>query len=255
MGECILFGNGGSNLLNFKVVANATEPSNPKENTIWVNPPVAMTGWEMRYGEPTGNEGLVWIRTGTTSAVPFNALKKNNVAVYPLFAYQYVSGAWVSIPAKIYSDGAWKEWVQYIYNVGKINTTLTGGLKAYAYRPSSSGSSIGVPTVTLGDTYITLTEADDYAGMYSTESKANLTDVSAIKIDVSSLTVGASGSYVRLGVVSDRKDDYTPVAAKTISGKGTASLDVSELTGSYYVYIALYGNDKKTIKFTRWWLE
>ena len=50
MGECILHG-GGGNLMNFKVVGG-TKPSNPKENTIWVNTNTAITGWHFGAEEP-----------------------------------------------------------------------------------------------------------------------------------------------------------------------------------------------------------
>lgn len=44
-------GAGGTNPLNFKVVGNP-QPSNPKENTIWVDTDVPITGWEFSANEP-----------------------------------------------------------------------------------------------------------------------------------------------------------------------------------------------------------
>lgn len=59
-------------------------------------------------------EGTVWISTGTSSTVPFNALKKNNITVYPMSAKQYVNGAWVNKTAKTYQGGKWVDWIVYV---------------------------------------------------------------------------------------------------------------------------------------------
>ena len=52
MGQAFLHGNGGPSPLNFKVVGGTSEPSNPKENTIWVNTDVEITGWHFANDDP-----------------------------------------------------------------------------------------------------------------------------------------------------------------------------------------------------------
>ena len=100
------FGSGGA-ALNFRVVGNP-QPANPKENTIWVNTDVKITGWVFASAEPEAPaDGMVWISTGASSSVEFNALKKNGIQVYPLSAKQYISGAWVGVSIKVYKDGTW----------------------------------------------------------------------------------------------------------------------------------------------------
>lgn len=52
MGQAFLHGNGGANPLNFKVVGGTTQPSNPKENTIWINSSTAVDGWQFAKDDP-----------------------------------------------------------------------------------------------------------------------------------------------------------------------------------------------------------
>lgn len=121
--------------LGFEVVGGTTAPNSPKENTIWVNTDVEITSWAFSATEPENpSEGMVWISTGTSSRVTFNALKKNNITVYPMLPKQYVSGAWEDKEAKSYQNGAWAEWVQplYIFKAGEgalvtLNVSCGGG--------------------------------------------------------------------------------------------------------------------------------
>lgn len=43
-------------VLNFEIVGGTAEPSNPKENTIWINTDTAITGWEFSANEPLGDD-------------------------------------------------------------------------------------------------------------------------------------------------------------------------------------------------------
>lgn len=100
-------GGGGSGCLNFKVVGNP-QPSNPKENTIWIDTDVKITSYDFNTTKPTDpTEGIVWISIGTSSSVEFNALKKNGIQVCPISAKQYMDGAWVNVTAKSYQSGKW----------------------------------------------------------------------------------------------------------------------------------------------------
>ena len=67
----ILNMNGGrsaGNDLNFKVVGGTSAPSNPKENTIWVNTSTAITSWDFSATEPTKRS------------------KNNNLILYPYYS-------------------------------------------------------------------------------------------------------------------------------------------------------------------------
>jgi hypothetical protein len=119
----------GLQSLSFEVVGNP-QPENPKENTIWVDTDVEITGWDFSAAEPVNPaQGMVWFAVGTESTVAFNALKENSVMVYPLSAKQYAGGAWVDKTAKSYRNGELVEWFTgtYFYKAGDECTTVTGG--------------------------------------------------------------------------------------------------------------------------------
>ena len=48
----IINNSGGGVPLNFKIVGGTTEPTNPKENTIWVNTDTAIKGWHFSADDP-----------------------------------------------------------------------------------------------------------------------------------------------------------------------------------------------------------
>lgn len=140
MAKCFLHGNGGSDLLNFKVVGGTAAPSNPKENTIWVNTSTNITDWVFSATQPSSAAGRVWIKTGISSSVYFNSLKKNCINVYPLAAKQYVSGAWVDVTAKSYQNGKWCGWYPYGYLFSSNNGLAPG--HTLVLKKGSDGSEV-----------------------------------------------------------------------------------------------------------------
>lgn len=129
--EAVICGGGGG--LNFKVVGGTTQPTNPTENTIWVNTSTTISSYVFAAEAPSNPAaGMVWIYTGAESAAEFNALKNNILQVYPISAKQYISGAWVGKIAKSYQGGKWVDLTSYVFNNGVIykggswNATVSG---------------------------------------------------------------------------------------------------------------------------------
>ena len=100
---------GGGNPLNFTVVGGTAQPESPKENTIWVNTDQEITGWIVSSAEPTETfAGLVWIASGSSFSVGFNALKKDAIQLTIGYVKQYTNdGEWVDVPAAAYQGGEW----------------------------------------------------------------------------------------------------------------------------------------------------
>lgn len=133
--------------LNFDVERYSTEAeilaATPAENTIGIISTTEMTGWIIDANQPEElTEGMVWISVGTSSAVEFNALRKNGLQVYPLSAKQYISGACVSIIAMLYQGGEWLpvarlpieyQEVEYIQTTGtqRIDTGIIPSDNSY----------------------------------------------------------------------------------------------------------------------------
>lgn len=233
---------GGGTPLNFKVVGGTTAPTSPKENTIWVNTSVTIPSWAFSATEPKSpTEGMVWISTGTSSTAAFNALKKNDIQLYPLNAKQYVGGEWSDVQAKTYQDGEWVDWFDgQIYDSGTVYTEA--GIHVL---PDTSA-------VAYYNSYIyTGTTAKKVSEAFAVFGPVDLTDFDAI-VMVAKFTDdnanGTSHNHV-LYVAKGRDASYTDAVAiekvnKTsgITSQTTVTLDVSGLTGLYYVFAGQHTN-------------
>lgn len=133
MGNAFLYGNGGTAALNFRVLGGTTQPQNPRENDIWVNTTVFIQRYSFNATQPATINGIapiegdIWIQVLSASAYEFNAIKKNEINVYPVRALQYISGQWVSKEAEIYQNGEWNVLATFVYKSGNQYEELTGG--------------------------------------------------------------------------------------------------------------------------------
>lgn len=235
---------GGGAALNFKVVGGTSEPANKKENTIWINTSTPITDWVFSATQPTAASGRVWISTGTSSHVEFNALKKNGIQVYPISAKQYVSGAWVDKTAKSYQNGKWVEWITYLYDAGDEYTDLTGGWES---KTLFGGFSAKKNTDNI---YLEAIEtAAGGGGVIFTKNKIALTGDRLI-LTYSSTRINPTDTIL---FVSDNASTGSGVAQIALGKTGdnvTAVLDISGLSGSYQVGIRAYtsgGNTNVTV--------
>lgn len=238
---------GGNASLNFKVVGNP-QPSNPSENTIWVNTDTEITSWHFCATEPvTYVEGTVWIQVGDSSDLEFNALKKNGIMSYPLFVKQYVGGSWVKKDAEIYNDGVWEYlWNGHLYRNGDEFESITGGW--IPYKTSSSDTTAVNPTVTKSadSVKITIPSSEPYTkgGALVTKNPVSFKDKNTLVFTGSS--TGEGNARCCIMVWSQMATDYNKycVASYNFPSGGisneTVSIDVSSLDGDYYVGIYIY---------------
>lgn len=230
MGNCFLYGNGGSNPLNFKVVGGTTAPENPKENTIWINTDTEISNWIFDTSQPdTTVEGTVWIKTGTASDVKFNALKKNSIQIFPLEAHQYISGAWVRKNASIYKNGAYLPWWDgYIYKEGDQRTDITGGWTTSDYVFWTFGCN-----ASFKSNYMTVSlVSGQKSGGVGTANKIDLSGYTKLKAKVKPTE---EDLYVCV-LNSKGTDMHGSVPARTIaSGNSvqTVTVDISKMSSGY----------------------
>lgn len=205
-----LEGFGGGATLNFKVVGGTSQPSNPRENTIWVNTSTTITDWVFSSTQPSGKEGRVWFATDTSSVAKFNALKKKQIQVYPIYAKQYVSDSWVNKTAKTYQSGTWKEWSKTLLPASDILSRLvTGG------QPVTPQYASNVLTLSLTNTTWVYLE-EDVSAFNTLEIIGNRSAAST------TLDVGILNSSNNLA------------SGKTLNGSSqdfTVTCDISSLTG------------------------
>ena len=242
MSDILNVSGGGGAGLNFKVLGGTVLPANPRENTIWVNTSAKITGHVFDVNQPTGSEGLVWIQTGTSSSAPFNALKKDAIQIYPTGAKQYISGAWVDVVAKTYQDGAWVDWAVFLFKNGNRYESLTGGWGT-GYKTNSAFSAVNASFGSeIGFSISRVAGKINYCQIAATKNKIDLTNANKLRFKFTS--VGGNSGYIRVGIA--RSLDFTSSSAivsyLTVNSSGDANLNVSGISGEYYVFCGVSSN-------------
>lgn len=236
---------GGGGGLNFQVVGGIIAPSNPRENTIWVNTATKITSWFFSATEPENlAEGMVWISVGTSSEVAFNALKKNGIEVYPISAKQYIDGELVSVETQSYQNGEWVEWIPAgaLYYNGDEREDVTGGWALstnYGNAPSHGDKLIKTEYSMIFESHFVGGVSYAY-GFLRANNKINLDNINSLELTVKSVSLDNPVNPIVLCAKSIDIANTTNVVASialTDSGKQTFTLDVSALSGNYYVGI------------------
>lgn len=245
-------GGGGGASLNYEVIGGTSAPSNPSENTIWINTSTTITSHIFSATTPSNpSTGMVWITVDASSTIKFSATEENPVMIYPVSAKQYVSGAWVYKTAKIYQGSKWVEWWNgELYKNGNEYTSVTGGWVGKALRGNSSGTDV-MPTITrnTGNIVVSINSSTG-GGVLHTAQKIDLTKYNTITFKG---TLKGSSQYAAMGLcVWSSFGTYWKSASATsyVEGSKTVTdgtLDVSSLSGSYYVGFGVYVNASCTI--------
>ena len=141
MGQCFLYGGGtGSGL---KVLSGLSEPTNPKENMVWVKSDKAGKTFVFGETEPEAPaDGLIWF-CGSLAT-----LKKASV---------YADNAWTRVDASVYTNGAWQQFSwekRYLIRDGVPNVEFVAN-KAYLDESHKSAYTPTAPTIagTTSDGY------------------------------------------------------------------------------------------------------
>lgn len=226
--------------LNFEVVGGTTQPTNPLENMVWINTNIAITSWNfgpIEVRPSSSQQGDVWIVTGNYhNNISFDAVKENAVYICPVKAYQYQSGSWVEVGIKVYKNNEWMNNRLYVYDRGDSCTDVTGGW----YQSSSDG------TVQFGSESFYLRGENGGAANAMTTNPINITPYSIMTVVGYVASVASEyGSVCFQGsrLISASTGSGTATWYKGGStGNFTMNIDVSAVTGEYYVYIQVGEN-------------
>lgn len=229
-------GNGGASL-NYKVVGGTSEPSNPKENTIWVNTDTAITSHVFSATEPTSpSEGMAWFNVSASCAAPINVLKKNTLMLYPAAVQQYVGGAWVVKEAKTYQSGAWVDWILYLYDIGNQFERVTGG---WVVQNAAGGTS----EIRANSIWLAANGSNGRDSTVMTANKINILPVhKTLNMNIN-ITYNTSPWGIQIGLMTynpgTSADGKYEVYKKIITDTGqyTLSVDISSVSGEYYVVL------------------
>lgn len=249
------------NPYNFKIVGGTTQPTSPSENTIWINTNVAIGEWQFNGSKPTKRSdgstlvaGDIYINITNTSTIKFNAFKKNGIILALFTAYQYDGSDWAGKTSSIYMNGAWVPLLSDILNPSQ-GVDVTGGMSKISgktgmvsktstgYRVTQDVSSGDVVSFGLYTNYkIDVTNISTLTFTFSNNVKFGSSDITGFYLlDDIPTSTSVVTSYAALASFLSHNEQLTTV------GKNTISLDVSSLTGSYYIYFRAYVTAKQDL--------
>lgn len=250
MGICFLHGNGGSGIkLPFRVIGGTTQPSNPEDGTIWVKTSVAMTHFEFTNpwstagvgvvcvtgtiggANPTGTQNVVWAFNNKVGGIPY----REKITLTGCKQVQGSTGNWVDLCAYVYYNGSWTQfsydidWSKYIVNAG----TYKLAMKAEGRKWDSSFSA-NTFTVTPQTGSVKFNHTSGTGMVYW--GPFDLTNATTLTIQGDFSSRRTQSDYYRLSVWSAIGTYISSNRVANIHLTDTgASVDVSSLSGNYYV--------------------
>nr|DAI34069.1 MAG TPA: hypothetical protein [Caudoviricetes sp.] len=220
------FGGGGGGL---RVAVGLTAPSSPRENTVWVKSDKAGKKYVFAEAAPEAPaEGLIWF-----SATGDGIITQANV---------YADGAWNRVDAYMYLSGAWvhiASAVVYLYNKGDTCDAVSGGWEAAPWR-INSGAPGSTPSLTKVDGGLTVSPTYGREGLWGTRASVNLDKIRK----VCAVIRGNANANNNLVVSTGSGEIGFPPNVKASKDlfNGTVELDVSALSGKYFVGFRVRGN-------------
>lgn len=240
--------------VNLTVVGGTTQPTSPVENTVWANTDTAINGYAFSATQPTNPvEGMVWVKSGGKSdyAAALNLDKKNVVMVYLTGCYQYINEAWERKTAYAYFDGGQVELVDRIEIVkgGVMLKPLSVMSKRYSSTAQAQSYANNTKATQESGYVLVAGTTHGWGAAYCCEDLTNATNI------VVSGTFATTNEYINLAVWSDVSGSYVSsnmVASAKLTSEG-ATLDVSELSGQYYIGVT--SNYTAQLKITNFYAE
>lgn len=229
--------------LNIEFIAIASEdalPETAKENTVAIITETPIGEWQLSVTEPStradGTElidGDIWIIGGLTEDT-----------LLPQLVYQYNNGMFGAARSAIFQNEVWT-WMDtkfYLYSYNNPTSYMAGELlkKGFMRNPADSGYASWEKEPTISDAGVmTINYAKNHAQilscLYYFRNKVNLTNYSSLCLLGSTTDNNDNWSGLpHMAVIADINDP-TEQAAYTSGSKTNPVLDVSNLTGEYYI--------------------
>lgn len=230
-------GGGGSLPAGLKIVGNP-RPSNPKEGIVWANTDVEITGCHLSAtSQENPTQGMLWIKISDAYSTKVGTPLGNDYITIMLNSVsQYIGGEWVDVEAKSFQNGVWVDWWKgELYKLGNKYERITGGWgkgKFGGYPNNLIVTELSESVKLSGST-----SSSSNGGEYFTKNKIDLTNVREIGIHVVEIVQTANKNFdISVNTVTG-EGNYNAAAKKEIIGTGWHWLDVSAITGAYYVII------------------
>lgn len=222
------FSGGGGGGVGLQVVTGLTEPGNPRENMVWVKSDKAGKKYVFAEAAPEAPaEGLIWF-SATGDGIITQANVYGDGVWNRVDAYMYLSGTWVHIASAIV----------YLYNKGDTCDAVSGGWEAAAWY-INSGATGSAPGLTKGDSSLTVRYTGK-EGLLDTRASVNLDKIRKVCAVISGNA--STNSYLAVSTGSGERGFPTNQKASESLSNGTVELDVSALSGNYFVGFRVRGS-------------
>lgn len=243
--------------LNIKVVCQTSQPSNPTNTTIWCNSSTAMTDWVLSPTTPTAKSGRVWVKTGASDSISFNAITNgtNEMRFGVIDVKQYNGSSWVSKSFAVYTNSQWK--ASAVYLIQNSSMVYAGSWKyialsewaiEYGYKLSWNG--VVCSTSTQGDAYYCEGASIGQAGI-------DCSQYSQCYITVSGLALGTENSC-ELQLRTAANGGSVRFSASVTTTKIPYNFDLSNESETLYPAVFFKRGDsidESSITFSDWHFE
>lgn len=216
--------------IKLHVVGGTSRPGSAAENTIWLNTSTAIPKWGIQNDAPgSPAAGEVYITTRNVTSNVLNISSPNAVKVYLGTARQYVNNAWVDLDGQVYYSGSWHKLLTFVYDgslnagEGNFNTAIGGVWVNYRGVYAKNTDSFSLTTNIQGDQHV------------NTQNVIDFTEVNQVKITFTRHNEG--NHYAQYFCVYQSSPAYPAVqyTPPEVANKTTITMDVSGLTGNYYL--------------------
>lgn len=265
MGACFLYGTGGGKRYRVSEVYGGQNPPavGVKEGDIFLRTDVAISGGEISAnigGMPTWEvpDGP-WYIAMTTGVFPDNSRsayfvwdtqKAHSVSGFPGPAYVRENGQWRRCEGYIFHNNGWLQFSWTYTNLTHLADQcagVTGGWTGIRYYWDSYACGL-VPGVSWASDGMHLTPAlpTGPGGLIVTNSPVNLTEFNRIVINCSAVSGNA---WCKISTGTGDGFHAGEVATVTLAA-GVNVLDISSLSGAYYIGLACYVQGSLTVIHT-----
>ena len=243
-------GSGGSGL-SLRVLGGTTQPTSPREGTIWVNTSVEKPDYIISGSQPESPvSGLVWIKLGS-AGVSLPVDKKGTLAI-PLAGCAVWNGsAWDNVDAWVYAGGKWVQFSQHILIVYAAGKLADGFTILQPMQNNSTPSSPVYTNFTMESDCIAAMNIGELWGIVFNPA-VDVTNFKTLEIEFdtnqggvcwTAMGISANNKWVEGGAQMDVRH-YT----ESIVSKTKISLDISSVAGNKYIKIYGYSEHRFNVR-------
>lgn len=214
----------------------ALKAASAPDNTVGIVTSVSLSNWQVVDVLPTTQtSGVAYIVAGSGTAVTIGRrlnlhLKECRLNGNLMNAYIRKNGAWVQFS---------NSWDGYYFKSGDEYDSITGGWTSDGYSYLEFTPVAG----TVGSTLKAAITKGYEMSAVGTANKVSLKDVDTLRITV---TGASSAEKLRFFVLSTKDLGDMVKEVSLVGASGEKTIDVSGLTGSYYLALAAIGTGGST---------